>query len=265
MRDLNSPIDRNVALPMYEQLAQLIVDKIGGGQFVSGQRLPTELDLAKVYGVSRDTVRQAIGILERRGLVVRRRPKGTFVAAKRVTQELAELRSFRGGLIDRGVVPEMELLEFRPARPPEEFAVAFNTHEEVMRLLRRYVIDRKPFAVANIYLHPMAKAIPWEVAERHDTYTIFDKFLNKPVARASATIRADSAGRATGPFLDLRPSAPLLLLEQTHYSASGEVLVCSVLRVRADAYELHIDLIGGTAFKDGLTGVPAARNTRGRG
>lgn len=260
-------LERSAALPMYEQLAQLIVDKIGRGQLRAGHRLPAELDLAKDYRVSRDTVRQAIAILQRRGLVIRRRAKGTFIASQRVTQELAELRSFRGGLIDRGVAPDMELLEFQPAKPPPEFGAAFGpqVRGEVIRLLRRYAVDRTPLAIADIYLHPMAKAISWEVAERYDTYTIFDKFLRTPVARASATIRADVAGRIFGRLLELRPSAAVLLLDQTHYSSSGDVLVRSALRVRADAYELHIDLLGGTTFKDGLSGTPIAANTRGRG
>lgn len=264
MRDSQRPIDRDAALPIYEQLAQLIVDKMRRGQFASGQRLPTELDLAKSYGISRDTVRQAIAILQRRGLVVRRRAKGTFVAAQRVTQDLAELRSFRGGLVNQGVTPEMELLEFQPAEPPEEFAAAF-PQAEVMRLLRRYLVEGKPFAIADIYLHPMAKTVPWDVAERHDTYTIFDKFLHTPVARAAATIHAECAGRAGGRLLRLRPSAPILVLAQTHYSAAGEVLVRSLLKIRADAYELHIDLLGGATFRDGLTAVPTPRFTRGSG
>ncbi|HZP75542.1 MAG TPA: GntR family transcriptional regulator [Pseudolabrys sp.] len=263
MPGLGDLIDRDVPLPMYEQLARIIAGQIHDGQIAAGGRLPTELDLAKDYGISRDTVRQAIGALERRGLLIRRRAKGTFVAAPRVSQDLAELRSFRGGLVEHGMVPQMELLEFRPAKPPAEFASAF-AEGDVMRLLRRYRVNERPLAIADIYLHPMAKAIPWEVAERHDTYTIFDKFLNTPVARAAATIRADVAGHAIGRLLDLRPSAPLLELVQTHYSASDEALVRSSLRVRADAYELNIDLTGGKAFKDGLTGEPAPQRKGGR-
>ena len=257
-------INRDAVLPIYEQLAQLIADKIRQGRFAAGQRLPTELDFARDYGISRDSVRQAIGLLQRRGLLVRRRAKGTFVAAKRVTQELAELRSFRGSLVEHGVTPEMELLEFRPMAPPEEFASAF-PQPEVMRLLRRYTVKRRAFAIADIYLHPIAKTVPWEVAERHDTYTIFDKFLHTPVARASATIRAESAGRSTARLLELRPSTPILALMQTHFAASGEVLVRSSLMVRADAYELHIDLTGGAAFKDSLPSLSTSQSKRGNG
>jgi DNA-binding GntR family transcriptional regulator len=91
MSGLGGLINRDDVLPFYEQLARIIANKISEGHLAAGKRLPTELDLAKDYAISRETVRQAIGILERRGLIIRRRAKGTFVAAERVTQDLAEL------------------------------------------------------------------------------------------------------------------------------------------------------------------------------
>ena len=246
-------LSRDTASPIYEQLAGIIAGKIAAGELAATARLPTEFELARDYAISRDTVRQAIGLLQRRGLVVRRRAKGTFVATPRVSQDLGELRSFRGGLVDRGVVPEMELLEFRPATPPEPLAAAF-PQGEAMRLRRRYVMNGKPLALADIHLHPMARRIAWDVAEGYDTYTLFERFLGVPVARAAATIRAESAGSAAARLLGLRPSAPILVLDQTHYAQSGEVLVCSTLKVRGDAYEFRIDLLGGAALQDGLAG-----------
>lgn len=239
---------------MYEQLAEILSGKIAAGDLEAGQRLPTELEFARTYAVSRDTVRQAIAVLQRRGLISRRRAKGTYVAANRVTQDLAVLRSFRGGLIDRGLVPTMNLLEFRPVTTPKSLSGRFG-HTAAMWLLRRYLVAGTPFATAEIYLHPMGRTIPWDVAEQHDTYTICERFLKMPVACASATIRADIAGRSAARLLDLRPSSPVLVIMQTHYAASGETLVCSSLRVRADAYEFHIDLPGGIALPDGLTGA----------
>ena len=55
------------------------------GSLAPGNVSRRSFDLAKDYAISRETVRQAIGILERRGLVIRRRAKGTFVAAQRLT------------------------------------------------------------------------------------------------------------------------------------------------------------------------------------
>jgi GntR family transcriptional regulator len=251
MADPVHELIRDTASPIFEQLARIVADKIHAGQLTAGERLPTELEFAREYRISRDTVRQAIGILERQGLVIRRRAKGTFVATPRVIHNLSEVRSFHGSLLRHGVVPEMELLDFRPATAPAPLAAYF-PRRDVMRLVRRYIVDGKPLAVTEIYLHPMTRSISWDVAERYDSYTIFERFLRVPVASASATIRAEAIGRSMGRLLDLRPSTPVLVLVQKQHALSGEVLACSLLRVRADAYEFRVDLPEGLALYDVL-------------
>ena len=57
----------------YHQLAEELTRRIGARELEPKQRLASEPDLARQFGVSRVTVRSAIGILERRGLLVRRR------------------------------------------------------------------------------------------------------------------------------------------------------------------------------------------------
>lgn len=234
-------VNRDAALPMYEQIAQFIVDQIDSGAFAVGMRLPGEIELTEKYSVSRDTVRQALGMLERTGLIVRHRAKGTFVAKTRVTQNLGELRSFHGGLLKQGLKPEMELLEFRPLKTPSQLRDSFKT-TEVMKLVRRYTVTGRPLAVVEIYLPLQARAIPWDVAEKHDTYTLLERFLEQPIARAAAKIRAEIAGRTIGGLLDLRASAPVLSFLQDHFAASGEIVAHTMLKVRADDYEFHIDL-----------------------
>src|SRR5439155_4288661 len=55
---------------------------IRGGHFAVGDRLPSERQLATRFGVSRPTIRVALGQLESRGLVVTRSGSGTFVAER---------------------------------------------------------------------------------------------------------------------------------------------------------------------------------------
>lgn len=72
-------IDRRSPLPFYFQLAELLEHQIAEGQLALGARLPSEPDLCKEFGLSRTTVRQALGRLEQRGLIDRRKGQGTFV------------------------------------------------------------------------------------------------------------------------------------------------------------------------------------------
>jgi DNA-binding FadR family transcriptional regulator len=64
----------------YEAVAHELLVLILGGHFAAGDRLPSERQLASRFGVSRPTVREALGVLESRGLVVTRQGSGTFVA-----------------------------------------------------------------------------------------------------------------------------------------------------------------------------------------
>jgi DNA-binding FadR family transcriptional regulator len=64
----------------YEAVAHELLVLILGGHFSAGDRLPSERQLAARFGVSRPTVREALGALEARGLVVTRMGSGTFVA-----------------------------------------------------------------------------------------------------------------------------------------------------------------------------------------
>jgi len=66
--------------PMFRQIAWELERQIAQGELPPGRKLPDERHLAQRFGVSRVTIRKALGILEQDGLIIRSRAKGTFVA-----------------------------------------------------------------------------------------------------------------------------------------------------------------------------------------
>jgi len=83
---LEARIDLNgerPAPPKYWQVKGRIEAEMIAGRLGPGVALPTELDLAKSFGVGRNTVRQALAALEEEGLVSRIRGKGTFVRERK--------------------------------------------------------------------------------------------------------------------------------------------------------------------------------------
>lgn len=72
----------NRVRPAYQQVADQLRDRILDGSLGSGDRLPTELDLADIFGVSRSTVREALRVLASRDLIYTTRGTtgGTFVS-----------------------------------------------------------------------------------------------------------------------------------------------------------------------------------------
>ena len=72
-------LDSSSPVPLYHQLAERLLTGIRTGAYPTGCRLPSEPELARVYGIGRPTVRQATDVLVRRRIVERRRGSGTFV------------------------------------------------------------------------------------------------------------------------------------------------------------------------------------------
>jgi DNA-binding FadR family transcriptional regulator len=90
-------IDPSADRAVFRQLADLLRDQIQSGALAPGRPLPSELRLAQEYGISRTTVRQAIGQLRTEGLVTVDRPRGTFVRVPEPTELITLRRGEKAG------------------------------------------------------------------------------------------------------------------------------------------------------------------------
>lgn len=77
----NTAFNKSGGEPLYRQVSVALLERIKAGDWPVGAILPKEIDLAKLLGVSRVTLRQALGILENGGVVQRVRKVGTKVIA----------------------------------------------------------------------------------------------------------------------------------------------------------------------------------------
>ena len=77
-------VDKTSLTPIYSQLKEMVREKIEAGIWPPGTLIPSERDFCEQFGISRMTVRQALGELVSEGMVVREKGKGTFVAQPRL-------------------------------------------------------------------------------------------------------------------------------------------------------------------------------------
>ena len=93
--------------PLHAAIAGRVEAQIRAGEWAPGDRLPPERTLCRELEVSRTTLRQALGVLERRGLVTRQQGRGTFVAnarARRAPAATHEGSTGAGRLRDRVIL-----------------------------------------------------------------------------------------------------------------------------------------------------------------
>ena len=107
-------IDKNSPIPAYYQIKQIILEKINNSEWKVGQCIASERELSEAYGVSRMTVRQALGELVQEGILLREKGKGTFVCEPKVTQKdmmsFSEIISKSGKSLKRWCISSIKAL-----------------------------------------------------------------------------------------------------------------------------------------------------------
>src|SRR5690606_5817797 len=87
-------INHKSKLPLHFQVEELLRELIEQPNYKKGEFLPGEVELSKLLGVSRNTIRQATNKLEYEGLILRKKGYGTKVAEKSFTTQLDSWHSF---------------------------------------------------------------------------------------------------------------------------------------------------------------------------
>ena len=87
-------LKQDAITPLYVQLMEELETSIRNGVYKPGDKIMTEAEMAKEYGVSLITVRKAVGVFDGKGLVVRKQGKGTFVTKPKYSRNMKKLQSF---------------------------------------------------------------------------------------------------------------------------------------------------------------------------
>jgi GntR family transcriptional regulator len=236
---------RESHVSLYAQIADLLRRDITSGVYPPLSKLPSEPMLVRRLGVSRVTVRLAIDLLIKQGLVIRKQGKGTFVAGSTVRHELQELRGFYDVMVAQGLRPQTRLLKFELKAPPPEVVAQLGTAEPALMFLQRsYSLEGAPIGLASTWLPADARQISWQQAEIHPSYAILQDLLGMPIARADVAIRGRLAGRPLGRMLNLPSKSAVLVLERISYGAGGAPLESTSFVVNSESYEFTLSVQG---------------------
>jgi len=227
----------------YRAVAHELEGRIASGELRPGQRISGENELARSFKVSRVTVRAALALLENKNLIVRRAGAGTFVAMPRLHHDLTVLESMFAQFTKAGVASSAELLEYKWAAIDDAQTARALGYPEAMRLSRLWSIGKTPFAVTYSYLHPVTRTASTAEAERQPGYLILEG-LGYHVDRADLKLRAERAERKIAQALHIEAHAPVLVLERTSYSESGEPLEHTNCFMRSDATDFVLSVRG---------------------
>jgi GntR family transcriptional regulator len=231
-------LSRSSPEPLYRQLASHLEGEILGGRLKPGDRLASEGSLTNRFGVSRITLRQAVAVLVRKRLVVRKQGKGTFVTAPSVRHDLRRSHGLLGSLFSQAQGASARLLRYELQVPPVETATLLNLGPQApaLRLDRLYLIGGKPVALAEAWLVSEVGALSRTTAKLMSTEDMMRQ-VGIAVAASEVTMRAEAAGAAVGRALNISARAAVLVLRRRTFGDDGAVKEVCRVRFCSDAYE----------------------------
>jgi GntR family transcriptional regulator len=222
-------LNRKSDLPLYKQICENIKKNVETGELKSGDKIPSEYELAKEYCVSRMTVRQAINELIRDRVLVRKRGSGTFVAEKNIQ------RIFKPGIVtgffedfsENGILLVSKVIENSIVNAPKKIAAAMGIPEnsQVCRLTRLREIDGQPVVLDESYLD--ISLWPYIKDEDFTLCSLF-RYINNivgvPPKSSEVSIHSTSASQEVARLLQLVTGSPILIALMINKFSDNRVL-----------------------------------------
>ncbi len=224
---------------LYVQIATLMRQRIANGAWQAGDRIATLDALAQEFGVAVVTVRQALTILERDGLIWRRQGKGTFVAEQANQREWIKLGIDWADMAEvwARTAPKI-LADVRRATLPSSVEIGYPL--ESYRFLRRlHFADDIPYAVLNIHL---AREIWRRDRERFDTGMIINLMRELPdveIGDSRQSLTISSADLEIAELLDIPPASPVGEVRRLIQAPNGAILYSALAVYRGDLVRLE--------------------------
>lgn len=140
-------------LPLYQQLATIIMDKIRQGEYKAGTKIPSEPTLAKTFGVGRPTVRQATDILVRKRILKRVKGSGTFVSQEHRSVNLFSLAGTSSAFQETGISIYKKILQAPQLVTPEHTGYNPFFGDRAFYFRRISCVDDVPILIEDFYLN----------------------------------------------------------------------------------------------------------------
>lgn len=231
-------------IPLYLQVAATLRRRIEDGQWEAGHKIPTLEELEEEFQVARVTVRQAIDLLQKEGLVWRQQGKGTFVSRELIDKRWLRLRQDLSSLVAsiEGNVPRFIPVKDPPALPrldPGDGTLAANYH--YLRSVQYR--DGDPFGIVSIHLERSIYERHREAFHAQAALPILSRLDGELIGRAHQTMVIGSADTEAAHLLRVALNAPTAECHCVVTDRQDVAIYVAEIVYRGDCVRLDVDLL----------------------
>lgn len=217
------------AIPAYHRLYVKLVERIRSGEYANGAMLPSEAELTAEHSVSRVTVRRALDLLVRDGLVEKEQGRGSFVAEIRGGSVRPAMSGVIANLVADGAALDVETLTWSEAQASRSVAenLILNRGSPCVLVRRLHRHKRSIVSLSSIYL-PSAVGKALDKSQTGgmlilELLTLAGFEPDHMVHRLSATL----ANAEAGELMEVATGSPLLRMRGVVYGSEETPLLFS--------------------------------------
>ena len=229
--------------PVYLQMRELIRSRIAEGIYQPGGSIPSENELAAEFEINRLTVRSAVDILVKEGLLKRVQGKGVYVTGGKIEQDVGELKGFTSTLQESRRKSGKKILarKVRPAGIKYASIFGIDPGDPVYYIRRLCSADGEPVFLEEIY-------IPQAAAPRLDgvdlsVFSLREAFqlLNVELKSGFQTLDITRIGTQEARILDTEDNRNVFLVRYTSTNSRDQVVEYGTCYIRGDKFSFKVD------------------------
>ena len=239
-----------MSIALYQKISEDLLQKISSGALPVGTLLPTEMALMESYGASRNTMRMALQQLQTRGLISRRRNRGTMVealpgGAATFTQALSSL----DGLVTLASTAQRQILGAADVVLDTATAKALQCPPgsvwHHLSMVRREPGKARPLGWTDAYVEPHYRQVR-ELAEEHPGTLLTDlieTMFGRRIETVEQTVSSCAVSQEMAQPLGVAKGMPALRVLRQYRDAARNVVVVTRSLYPENRYSMTTTLV----------------------
>ncbi len=242
-------INKFSSIPLYLQLKDLIIQKIETNEYAPDSQIPSEQELCLQYDISRPTVRQAISELTSSGYLYKEKGRGTFVFGRKNVIDIKNYSGFTDSILDCQAPAEKNIIDI---------SMIESSSLDILNTIFNYNTSM-PIAVITYlsFINPQTKEV-YSLNKSYIPLNLFPDIVNQlkngkssiDILRGKYPLIPDKsksileiifADNNDSPVLRVQPGQPLIKLQNTLFSKSGQAVEYILSKYRADNCRLMFE------------------------
>lgn len=247
-------------VPSHARISSWLLGRLGAGKVQPDDKLPPEEELAAALGVSRMTLRQALGSLEQQGWIERRRGRfgGNFIREPQVEVDLTGLPGFTEQMRRANVRAGARVVRAQVVKATSEVAEGLDLRRDadVFEIVRVRSARREPLALEETYLP--AKLFPG-LLDRPLTGSLYGLMRTRydlAPHHAQEWLEPEISSPEHAALLEVEPGTALMLVTRKASTAGGVVVEYARDRYRSDRTRISLRTGLGTDVSAELRAEP---------